>query len=161
MKQQFFNNVSLDTQKLIDKVEELMSMDINHPQERLLWQVRFKLMEASMFIKAAEDRGQPTLFDNMPPQDNSNQGRLFDDSTEIFSLEPKAEIYEVTLSNQQPIAQNKLPAIDDVRMAFKKYCQNHGKDKAKEAIKKYGVNTLSELYDKGDSFVSQFYNSIV
>lgn len=177
MKQQFFNNVSLHTQKLLDKVEELMSMDINHPQERLLWQVRFKLMEASMFIKAAEDKGQPTLFDNIPPQENPNQGRLFDDNGEP-AVKPKAtrnRVEKVILMNNPNVVglvveeepsesvklQTKLPSKEDVIFMAKEYSKKHGSGEAfLKVLETFGATKISEVYAKGDAAVMNLVDAI-
>lgn len=141
-----------------------------------------KVEEAIMWLQKAVYLAQPTLFDNMPPQENPNQGRLFDDNGEPAVAKPKAtrkkaepKVEKVILADNPNVVglvvaeepaqsvepQVKLPAIDDVRMAFKNYCQSNGNDKGKEALTRYGVGNLSELYAKGDSFVGQFYNSIV
>lgn len=140
-----------------------------------------KVEEAIMWLQKAVYLAQPTLFDNMPPQENPNQSRLFDDNGEPAVAKPKAtrkkaeKVEKVILTDTPNVVglvvaeepapsiepQAKLPAIDDVRMAFKKYCQSNGNDKGKEALTRYGVGNLSELYSKGDSFVSQFYNLIV
>jgi prefoldin subunit 5 len=131
-----------------------------------------KVEEAIMWLQKAVYLAQPTLFDNIP-QEDPNQGRLFDDNLEPVApkktrkkAEPKAESIVITEPKAEPIAITQelakvSIAIDDVRMRFKNFCQANGNDKGKEALVAFEATSISELYAKGDNVVINFYNSIV
>jgi hypothetical protein len=136
-----------------------------------------KVEEAIMWLEKAEYLAHPTLFDNVPTQENPNQGMLnFDAPAEEAKpkatrkkAEPRVEkviltgnpnVVGLVVEDTQPV-EMKCPPVDDVRMAFKKYVETNGTENGNAALIKHGAEKISELYAKGDNVVINFYNSIV
>lgn len=136
-----------------------------------------KVEEAIMWLGKAKYLAQPTLFDNVPTQENLNQSMLNFDAL-LEEVKPKAtrkkaepRVEKVILSNNPNVVglvfedtqsiEMKCPSVDDVRMAFRKYVELHGENKGKSALVSFGAETISGLYAKSDEAVMKFYDSIV
>ena len=140
-----------------------------------------KVEEAIMWLEKAEYLAQPTLFDNVPTQENPNQGMLNFDAP-VEEAKPKATRKKAEAKVELPTVQPsqeaivyldkafeehkqevkvKCPSVDDVRMAFKKFVEFHGAENGKATLVSCGAEKISDLYAKGDEAVMKFYDLIV
>lgn len=138
-----------------------------------------KVEEAIMWLEQAE-RLSRTITSNIHTQDDIDQNTInFDAPVEKIEeaklvikarkektvVQQKAAVAELKIEpiieNEPQVIEMKCPAVDDVRMAFKKYVETNGTENGKATLINCGAENISALYAKGDDAVIKFYNLIV
>lgn len=126
-----------------------------------------KVEEAIMWLDKTIVLSQPTLFDNIPPQENPNQGRLFDDNMEpVIVGEPKEKKLKVKKEKVAEVVEEKkteikLPSKEDVIFMAKEYSKKNGSGEAfLKVLETFGATKISEVYAKGDAAVMNLVDAI-
>lgn len=165
-----------------DRLNEVLFSLAKEEKKRELSLVLTKVEEAIMWLDKAIYLAQPTLFDNVPHQENPNQGRLFDDNGHpvIVHEEPKekktrkARETRVEVVQQHTTAQEALeaqPKIEEVKeqpvptkeeviFMAKEYSKKHTPDAFLKVLETFGATKISEVYAKGNTAVFNLVEAI-
>lgn len=159
----FMSNLEMNRQGLNEVLFSLLKAE----KTRELSLTITKIEEAIMWLDKVITLSQPTLFDNLPPQENPNQGRLFDDNMEPVIIEepkekkPKIRKEKTVEVIEEKKADVKLPSKEDVIFMAKEYSKKHGSGEAfLKVLETFGATKISEVYAKGDAAVMNLVDSI-
>lgn len=164
-----------------DRLNEVLFSLAREEKKRELSLVLTKVEEAIMWLDKAIYLAQPTLFDNVKVQEDSNQGKLFDDNGEPIikpkatrkKAEPKVEkviltdtpyVVGLVVADEQekPVEakEQPLPTKEEVIFMAKEYSKKHTPDAFLKVLETFGATKISEVFAKGNQAVFNLVETI-